>query len=808
MERREPNAGQGDVLATLVPFPGLERARDRLSLPPLPVPLTSFLGRTADVTGVSDLVRKPEVRLVTLTGAAGVGKTRLAIEVAAQVRGDFADGVGFVPFAEVADPDGFGAALARALRLDGTGGRSPLEALISLLQDRDLLLVLDSFERLVTVAPTVASLLAACEHLKVLVTSTRRLHVRGEREVEVEPLPLPPRAQSVPTETLGNNPSVELFAQRASAVSPGFSLDGETAHAVAEICRRLDGLPLAIELAAARSRLLPPKVMLARLDRRLPILTGGPRDLPRRQQTLRGAIAWTYDLLSPEDQALFRQLSVFGGDFSLTAAEAVAGGQANEILPPSVLDGIESLVDKHLLRVMHSGETAEERFGFLETVREFGLDQLAADPRADETYDRLADWCLKLVEEANGHFESLTRGAWFDRLDREFSTIRTAVEWLYRQRDVGRGLRLGRLLGWYMVQRYHLAEGGRWLEQFLALPESRSVPEERAGALDEAGGLAYWRTDFPRATELFGEALAAYHDLGDERGIAAASQQLANCAFDSGDIDRAEQLIRESVESFARLGDRSGTAVATGLLARLVLARDDVDRSRALYEEARDIFRAIDNSGWATYMTESLGFAHLVARDDAAAREAYREALSVARSMSDEWRIASCLLGFAELARRKEQPRRAGRLFAAAAAAREALAITLRPSTQAIHDAWISAVREVLGETAFAAVTAQGRQLPLGEAIEVALRDTEDESQPADAAPTVDETLTARFAGLSPRELEVLRLIAEGCTNREIGDRLYISHRTVMQHVASILGKLDVGSRTAAAALAHRHGFA
>ncbi len=808
MELRELKIGDEAVLAPVVPFPGQERTRDRLSLPPSPVPLTALLGRAAEVIKVSDLIRRPEVRLVTLTGAAGAGKTRLAIEVAVQVRGDFADGVGFVPFADVADPDGFGPELARALRLDGTGSRSPLDGLNSLLQDREVLLVLDSFERLVTIAPAVASLLSACDRVKLLVTSRTRLHVRGEREVEVEPFPLPPSAKSVTAETLIANPSVELFAQRAGAVNPRFTMDKETALAVAEICRRLDGLPLAIELAAARSRLLPPKAMLARLDRRLPILTGGPRDLPRRQQTLRGAIAWTYDLLSPEDQALFRQLAVFGGDFTLSAAETVAGGQTNDLLSPSVLEGVESLVDKHLLRVRDPGETGDERFGFLETVREFGLDQLAADPRADETYDRLADWCLTLVEEASRHFELLSRGVWFDRLDREFATIRTAMDWLYRQRDAGRGLRLGRLLGWYMTQRYRLAEGGRWLEQFLVLSESRSVMEERAKALDEAGGLAYWRTDLPRAIELLDEALAAYRDLGDERGIAAASQQLANCAFDSGDIDRAERLIRDSIASFVRLGDRFGVAVSTGLLARLLLARADLDTARSLYEEALDMFRAIDNFGWATYMTESLGFAHLVAQDDTAARTAYEDAFSVARSMSDEWRISSCLVGFAELARRDGQPRRAGRLFAAAAASREALAITLRPSTQAIQDGWIAAVREALGESDFARVTAEGRQLPLGRAIDVALRGTEDESQPVVAAQTVEQTSAELFAELTPREVEVLRLIAEGCTNREIGDRLYISHRTVMQHVASILGKLDVGSRTAAAALAHRHGMA
>jgi DNA-binding CsgD family transcriptional regulator len=462
-------------------------------------------------------------------------------------------------------------------------------------------------------------------------------------------------------------------------------------------------------------------------------------------------------------------------------------------------------VDKHLLRVLDAGEAAEERFGFLETVREFALDQLAADPEAHLTYDRLADWCLDLAQEASGHFEQLSRGVWFERLDRTFPTIRGAIDWLYEQKDARRGLRLGRLLGWYMVQRYRLAEGGRWLEQFLELPESHTDPEERARSLEKAGGLAYWRTDFLRATELLGEALATYRELGDERGGASASHLLANCVFDSGDVDRAEHLIRESMRASAGLGDRFGVAVSTGLLARILLERQNLDASRSLYAEAREMFRGLGNSGWSTYMTESLGFALLVARDDPAARDAYDEALAVARTMADDWRIASCLLGFAELARRAGQPRRASRLFASAVAARDALGITLRPATQAIHDAWIAAAREALGEAVFADLSAEGRKLSLAKAIEVALYGSEDEGRPAVTTP--QEPSRSMFAELTAREVEVLRLIAEGCSNREIGERLYISHRTVMQHVARILGKLDVGSRTAAAALAHRHGM-
>jgi DNA-binding NarL/FixJ family response regulator len=271
-------------------------------------------------------------------------------------------------------------------------------------------------------------------------------------------------------------------------------------------------------------------------------------------------------------------------------------------------------------------------------------------------------------------------------------------------------------------------------------------------------------------------------------------------------VNRAEQLIRDSMRAFEGLGDRFGVAVSTGLLARIMLERQDLDASRSLYLEAREMFRGLGNSGWSTYMTESLGFAHLVARDEPAANGAYDEALAVAQTMADDWRIASCLLGFAELVRRAGQPRRATRLFAAAAAARDALGITLRPATQAIHDAWIAAAREALGETVFADLSAEGRKLSLAEAIEVALHGSEDENRPPiTAAP--QELTPSKFDELTPREVEVLRLIAEGCSNREIGDRLYISHRTVMQHVASILGKLDVGSRTAAAALVHRHGL-
>jgi predicted ATPase len=350
--------------------------------------------------------------------------------------------------------------------LDNTGGRSLYEAVVSHLRERDLLLVLDSFAGTVTAAPAVASLLSACHGLKILVTTRTRLRVRGEREVVVEPLPLPSSGEPADTGAGADNPAVALFVQRATDANPFFSPDAETVSTVAAICRRLDGLPLAIELAAARNRLLPPRTMLARLDRRLPILTGGPRDLPRRQQTLRDAIAWSYDLLPPEERALFRRLAVFGGGFTLATAEHVVGdgqtdrrtdGQRSVVvsvcppvpLSPSVFEGIESLVDKHLLRVIDFGtEEGEARFGFLETIREFALDQFAGDPEAEAIMDRLADWCLAFAEEAHGHFQHLDRGLWFDRLDREFPTIRAAVDWLYGRGDAERGLRIGRLLGW------------------------------------------------------------------------------------------------------------------------------------------------------------------------------------------------------------------------------------------------------------------------------------------------------------------------------------------------------------------------
>jgi predicted ATPase/DNA-binding NarL/FixJ family response regulator len=818
MESRARGIDDEEPVAPVIPFPLPELERPRFVVPLPPAPLTALLGREREVASVVELVGKRDVRLLSLTGAAGVGKTRLAVEVANLVRGVFGDGVGFVPFADVAEPDGFGPALARALRLDNIGGRPLFDVLVSQLRDRDLLLVLDSFERHVDAAPTVASLLGACHGLTCLVTSRTRLRVRGEREVVVEPLPLPVEAGPAVADAAAENPAVALFVQRATEVNPAFVLDGETAVAVAEICRRLDGLPLAIELAAARSRLLPPKAMLTRLDRRLPILTGGPRDLPRRQQTLRDAIAWTYDLLTPGEQTLFRRLAVFGGGFTLEAAEAVAGGQTNDLLPPcppvplsvAVFDGIESLVDKHLVRVLEGGseEGGEKRFGFLETIREFGLDRFAEDAEADAIYDRLADWCLALAEEANGHFEQLSRGVWFDRLDREFPTIRAVADWLYGKRDAGRGLRLGRLLGWYMVQRYRLAEGGRWLERFLALPESREVPDERARSLAEAGEVVYWRTDYARATELFEEALVAYREVGDERGIARALNALANCQFDAGNTGRAEDLVREAVEAFRRLDDRFGSAVSTALLARVVLASGDTAQARSLYAEALEIFRDIGNDGWSAYTIECLGFVGLIAEDADAARSAYEEALSIARAMSDEWRIAACLMGFAELARRAGQSRRAVQLFAAAARTREALAIALRPATEVIHDGWVAAARASLTEAVFVEASARGHRLSLDEAVAVALRGTDDDGEDAAGLEFGDESpAQASFAGLTPRELEVLGLIAEGCSNREIGDRLYISHRTVMQHVASILGKLDVGSRTAAAALAHRHGL-
>jgi predicted ATPase/DNA-binding CsgD family transcriptional regulator len=574
--------------------------------PGLPIQRSALIGRVRELAEVERLLLRDDVGLVTLTGPGGGGKTRLALAAATGIVDQFADGASFVALAPIADADLVVNAICETLGVRESGGRPLIVRLTEYLRDREHLLVLDNFEQVLSAAPRVVELLAACPRLKVLVTSRALLHVSGEYDLPVPPLSVPERGSLPSPEALGQFEAVQLFVERAGAAHPGLALTDENASAVAEICRRLDGLPLAIELAAARSRLLPPSAMLTRLDRRLSLLTGGPSDRPSHQQTLRGTIVWSYDLLSPADQALFRRLAVFVGGCSLDSIERVARDEGRgtrrdvDVLAPhpsplATLDGVTSLVEQSLLQRADVGD--EPRLTMLETIREYALEQLEASGEAAVVRRRHAEYFLELAQEAEPRLLGPEQGAWLARLDRELDNVRAVLVWSQAAEptDVEAeapalsaaelGLRLGGALAWFWYIRCHLAEGRRLLEPLLA--ESGEMPiDVRARGLLTLGRLLQAQSDIAGASALFDEAIALCWQMDDPWWIAFAIGARGQNAMAEADYARAEALSEESLALFKSQGDPWGIGWSMGNLGRVAQAQGQHQRALALLEES------------------------------------------------------------------------------------------------------------------------------------------------------------------------------------------------------------------------------
>ncbi|MFQ5794790.1 MAG: BTAD domain-containing putative transcriptional regulator [Candidatus Bipolaricaulia bacterium] len=488
----------------------------------LPIPLTRFIGRDKERAVVQVRLLDEEMRLLTLTGPGGTGKTRLGLQVVADLIDHFEDGACFVDLAPISDPGLVVSTIAQTLGVKEAEGRPLLDILKASLRGKQMLLVLDNFEQVVAAAPQVVELVAACPQLKVLVTSREPCHVRGEHVFPVPPLALPGSDGKRPLaiERLTQYEAVRLFIERAVAVKPDFAVTDENAPAVAEICIRLDGLPLAIELAAARIKLLSPQALLARLGNRLKLLTGGARDLPACQQTLRDTIDWSYDLLNTGERTLFERLSVFVGGGTLEAAEAVCIGADNLELKMDILDGLASLVDKNLLRRKEQAD-GEPRFLILETIREYGLERLEASGESEAIRRTHADYYLALAEQAEPKLEGPDQRMWLDRLEVEHDNLRAALVWFEQNGEAEAELRLGGALWGFWHMRGYLSEGRRWLEGALAKGEDRDVSASvRAKALHGAGVLTHEQGDYERATVLYEESLDLRRELGDKPGVA------------------------------------------------------------------------------------------------------------------------------------------------------------------------------------------------------------------------------------------------------------------------------------------------
>lgn len=755
----------------------------------IPVPLTSLVGRQREIAAVADKLRRPDVRLVTLTGPGGVGKTRLAIAVASETESAFVGGAVFVPLAAVREPGLVLPAIARALGVQEVHDRPLAVSVAAALGVGDALLVLDNFEHLLDAAPAVAELLAAAPALTALVTSRSPLGISGEHAAPVSPLAIPPIDLSVGADAIAGVDAVALFVARAEAADPAFALNDANAATVAAICDRLDGLPLAIELAAARVPVLSPAALLARLTDRLRLLIGGPRDQPPRLRSLRDAIAWSHDLLTPQEQALFRRLAVFSGGWTLDAAEAVCAEPGLDVLEGMAALGRQSLVR----RLEPAGE--EPRFGMLETIRELALDQLTASGEAAAVSRAHAAFYLEVAKHVGAVLRGENEGAWLDRLEAELPNLRACLARVEAHGEVAAALGMAGSMQWFWHMRGDPGEGRAWLERALAMhPAAPSA--ERAKALDAAGLLAWHQGDDVQAAMLAHACLALGRQVGEPTAIAGAQRTLGLVAVRQGRYEEGRALHEESLARFRSLGDRFW--IALSLLNLAVTARDDRVRRRDLQQEALKHFRNIGSQwGTARALTE-LGRTVMLLGDLAAGIAYVREGLALSSLRRDRWQMTFGLEILAEGLVAGGNPERAAFLLGAAVGLRESTGVTAPLILDRGEEPVAVVARAQLREQRFVAAWKSGKALTLEQVVAEALAVAEEASAGRELATDLSH-------GLTPRELDTLRLVVEGRTNREIAASLYITERTARAHVASILAKLGVPTRAAAAAYALRH---
>jgi predicted ATPase/class 3 adenylate cyclase len=686
----------------------------------LPMQLTTLVGREADIAHISAMIEREGDRLVTLTGPGGTGKTRLALAVAAEALDAFPDGVWFVDLAPLTDPALVLPAIASVLGVREPGGQGLLPAIEAFLASKRLLLVLDNVEQVLDIAPQLASLLMACPRLSMLVTSREPLQVRAEQQVAVAPLDLPPAEAVLPLSELARVPAIDLFVQRAAAIVPGFALTEENAPIIAAICQRLDGLPLAIELAAARVRLLPPRALLERLEHSLPVLTGGPRDAPARQRTLRDAIAWSHDLLEEDEPTLFRRLAVFSGGWTLEAAEAVVSHDG----ALDVFTGITALADKSLVRPVAT-PGPDPRFGMLETIREFGLEQLTAAGEVDTTRLRHADYLVSFSEALSAELFQATTPELLERLAAEHDNVRAALVWLDQQGDEETIIRLAAGLGWFWFVRGFGTEGISWLERARS-PRSAVAGPFRAAALNWASVLTLPRKDHVSAAELAALSVSLLRESSDESAsLAMALLSQGRATGYSGDRARGSALLEESLALARVLDHPLFIGASLDSLAEFAFLDGDLDKATTLATEALDMQRCHQPLWGTSFSLALLGEIALARADPSAASVYYSESIALARALGDTTFLGAGLAAIGTIAADLGLAEQAARLLGAAEAMSQVAGAWSFIAARGQNRPAIDTARAALSEDAFAAAWAHGRRLSREQATAEALQTAE-----------------------------------------------------------------------------------
>ena len=706
-------------------------AHERINFPPnnLTEFFSPIIGREKEIAEIQDLLRRTDLPLLTLTGIGGTGKTKLAKAVARELLPDFKDGVFFVEIAAITNPELVALTIAQPLGVNEAGNKPVLEALKNFLHEKNLLLVVDNFEQVIDAAPIIAELIAAAKGLKILITSRVLLHLSAEREFVVSPLAVPSEFSQISLEEFSKYEAINLFVERAQKAKPSFALTEENARCVAEICARLDGLPLAIELAAARIKILSSSAILAKLENRLKLLTGGARDLPARQQTMRGAVTWSYDLLSEVEKYLFRRLAVFAGGFTFEAAESVVNCQLSvdgkeetshkhgtaddEQLSVEVLDGITSLVEQSLL-LSKEQANGTIRFRMLEVVREYALETLKASGEAEILRRSHVVYFLMLGEEAEPHLLTAQSVKWLNRLEEEHDNLRAALTWSLDY-DVGMAVRLAASLRNLWIFRCHLTEGRRWLEAAFELSSRDDPSAVRFKLLNGLGVLVRFQGDYETARKAHEAGLAMGKAANDGRQIAQSIRNLGAVAHQQGDFTAARKFLEEGLAISRELDDKFRIAESLNALGDLARVEGDNAAARPLFEESLAICKQLGRSASKASNLLNLGAIAFGDGDFSAARLQFAEALTTAQEIGDKIIISCTLDGFAALAGERGEPREATRLAGAVECLRETIGYKIESAERQFRNAYLKTLHTSLGEEEFNLVFEQGRKLRMEE---------------------------------------------------------------------------------------------